>query len=170
MKSLLFEHKKDVRWGELLVDSRNIFNEINRASMIFHKWSSGARFSFNTYQHWKVLVMWFREKTDHIKEGFTQGETLDIVFHEFGLIPLSRSLTHPVQDIIRQRKIYALQVCYADDSALGTSLSWTKNCFAKLFELWPPLGYHPEPEKSIIITSRKSGVIEAPTSYNRGLK
>eukprot|EP00957_Ditylum_brightwellii_P178874 13625507-Ditylum_brightwellii.AAC.1 len=44
--------------GTTLVDARNGFNELSRMAMLWmvrHRWSSGAQFMFNCYQHWAIL-------------------------------------------------------------------------------------------------------------------
>eukprot|EP00957_Ditylum_brightwellii_P027730 2096251-Ditylum_brightwellii.AAC.1 len=47
-------------WGILLVDARNTLNKLNRMTMLWHVrhiWPAGSQYSFNTYQHWKILVV-----------------------------------------------------------------------------------------------------------------
>ena len=47
-------------WGVLLVDSKNGFNEINQIgvlSVIRHLWPSRARFFFNCYCHWSLIIL-----------------------------------------------------------------------------------------------------------------
>ena len=64
MSYLWSEHQEDVDWVVLLVDIRNAFNEINRTVMLYHvwnTWTAGAKFIFNTYPHWKVLVLQMSE-------------------------------------------------------------------------------------------------------------
>ena len=45
-------------WVFLLVDAKNVFNEINQVRMLWtvqHVWPSGARFVFNCYRHLSSL-------------------------------------------------------------------------------------------------------------------
>eukprot|EP00957_Ditylum_brightwellii_P165584 12605519-Ditylum_brightwellii.AAC.1 len=46
--------------GTTLVDARNGFNELSRFAMLWkvrHRWPTGARFIFNCYRHWALLVV-----------------------------------------------------------------------------------------------------------------
>ena len=50
MRILWEEHKKEEDWGLLLIDACSAFNEENRTAMlwvVWHKWPSGAQFTFN---------------------------------------------------------------------------------------------------------------------------
>ena len=54
------EHEEEEEWGFLLVDARNAFNEGNRIMILWtvrHDWPSGARFTFNCYGHWGILMV-----------------------------------------------------------------------------------------------------------------
>ena len=47
-------------WGFLLVDEKSVFNEIHRIGMlwaVFHLWLYGARFYFNCYCHWSLIIL-----------------------------------------------------------------------------------------------------------------
>jgi hypothetical protein len=53
-------HHMEEEWGFLLIDVRNAFNEQNRTRILWalhHEWPSGARFTFNCYRHWCILVI-----------------------------------------------------------------------------------------------------------------
>eukprot|EP00957_Ditylum_brightwellii_P097417 7419688-Ditylum_brightwellii.AAC.1 len=66
------DHTKEDGWGILLVDARNAFNEVNRRAMLWnvrHSWASGARFAFNTYRHWRKLVLCGYKDLVFSKEG-----------------------------------------------------------------------------------------------------
>ena len=54
-----------------------------------------ARFVFNTYRGWPVLVM--RGMSDYIlsKEGVTQGDPLSMYVYAIGTLPLIQSLQSP---------------------------------------------------------------------------
>eukprot|EP00957_Ditylum_brightwellii_P145023 11045126-Ditylum_brightwellii.AAC.1 len=46
--------------GTMLVDARNGFNELSMMAMlwtVWHWWAQGARFMFNCYRHWTLLVI-----------------------------------------------------------------------------------------------------------------
>jgi hypothetical protein len=81
---LLFEtHKAEEERGFLLVDAKNVFNKDNsRTAMcwtVHHQWPSGARYTFNCYRHWSVLVVRSANGTPLFlssKEGVTQGDHL----------------------------------------------------------------------------------------------
>ena len=104
MHILWDEHNKEEGWGFLLIDARNAFNEENRTAMLWavqHEWPSGAKFTFNYYRHWATLVV--RDTCDgsghflHSKDGVTQGDPLDMISYDIGVLPLIRELhnSHP---------------------------------------------------------------------------
>ena len=54
VQALWDENWTTENWGFLLVDARNVFNDINRVKFICkvkHLWPSGAHFLFNCYFH-----------------------------------------------------------------------------------------------------------------------
>eukprot|EP00957_Ditylum_brightwellii_P119106 9084361-Ditylum_brightwellii.AAC.1 len=60
MRQLWDDNSEEDSWGILLVDVRNAFNEINCRAMLWsvrHLWAPAARFAFNTYRHWRKLVL-----------------------------------------------------------------------------------------------------------------
>jgi hypothetical protein len=77
MQALWNLHETGEKWGLLLINASNAFNEQNRIEMLWavqHEWPSGARFVFNCYKHWVVLVL--RGNDSHAvfifsKEGVT---------------------------------------------------------------------------------------------------
>jgi hypothetical protein len=86
-------------WGFLLVDAKNAFNELNRIVMLWtirHEWPSCAKFAFNCYRHFVVLVIRSQDgkSTAFIfsKEGVTQGDALAMAAYGVGLLPLIRRL------------------------------------------------------------------------------
>ncbi len=149
MRLLWQSHAAEEEWGFLLVDAKNAFNEGNRTVMLWtvrHKWPSGARFTFNCYRHWSVLVV--RYPNGHAlmifsKEGVTQGDPLAMVAYGLLLLPLIRSLKSELPDVN--------QPWYADDSGAGGSFAGIRKYFALLQEKGPKRGYHPEPTKSILV-------------------
>ena len=73
-------------------------------------WPRCARFAFNTYRDWPVLVM--RGMSDYIlsKEGVTQGDPLSMYVYAIGTLPLIQSLQSPQS---------WTQLCYVDDASAG---------------------------------------------------
>ena len=111
--------------GVLLVDASNAFNSLNHISMLLHVrrlWPC-ARFVFNTYRGWPVLVM--RGMSDFIlsKEGVTQGDPLSMYVYAIGTLPLIQILRSP-QSLI--------QLWYADDASAGGLLRDLREWFLLL--------------------------------------
>ena len=80
------QHEDDEEWGFLLVDARNAFNEGNRHAFLWTirpRWPSGARFTFNCYKHWSMLILRNPDGQDcealHSREGVTQGDPLSMI-------------------------------------------------------------------------------------------
>ena len=111
------ENEDDEEWGFLLVDARNAFNEGNRIAFLWtirHLWPSGARFVFNCYKHWSLLIMRGEDGAItilHSKEGVTQGDPLAMVVYGVGMLPLTHSLRRQTEEL--------MQLWYADDAAAG---------------------------------------------------
>ena len=54
------QHILEERWGFLMVDVQNIFNEGNHIRSLLTVcllWLSGARLCFSCYRHWVILVV-----------------------------------------------------------------------------------------------------------------
>ena len=103
-------------WGVLLFDSANALNSLNRTAMLLHArllWPHCARFLFNTYRVWSLLVLKGCSDYLHSREGVTQGDPLSIFMYAIRTLPLIRSLTNPAQ---------CTQLRYADDASAGGSL------------------------------------------------
>jgi hypothetical protein len=141
--------KTEEKWGFLLIDASNAFNEQNRIKMLWavrHEWLSGARFVFNCYKHWAVLE--FGGNGGHAififsKEGVTQGDPLSMFAYEIGILPLIRQLKAEFPQVE--------QPWYADDAGAGAKLDEIGRFFRQLREIGPLFGYYPEPTKSILI-------------------
>eukprot|EP00957_Ditylum_brightwellii_P131615 10037849-Ditylum_brightwellii.AAC.1 len=52
-----------------------------------HVWPSGCRYAFNTYRHWKILVV-RGGKCLYSKEGVTQGGPLAMILYALGVLPI----------------------------------------------------------------------------------
>jgi hypothetical protein len=120
MQALWDLHETEENWGFLFIDTSNAFNEQNRIEMLWavqQEWPSRARFVFNCYKHWAVLVL--RGNDGHAafifsKAGVTQGEPLSMFAFGIGILPL-----------IRQLKVEFPQVeqpWYADDARAGAKI------------------------------------------------
>ena len=99
--SLWADHQEDVGYGVLLLDTWNAFNDINQTAMLWnvqHTWSAGTGFGFNTYQHWKVLVLRGSTGTVHTKEEAAQGDALVMILYGLGV--LSIISTAPCYDLV----------------------------------------------------------------------
>jgi hypothetical protein len=81
----------------VLVDASYAFNEQNRIEMLWevrHEWPFGARFVFNCYKHWAVLVLHGNDGLTVIfsREGVTQGDPLSMFDYGIGILSLIRQL------------------------------------------------------------------------------
>eukprot|EP00957_Ditylum_brightwellii_P027485 2077883-Ditylum_brightwellii.AAC.1 len=71
--------------GTTLVDARNGFNELSCYAMLWtvrHLWLAGARFVFNCYWHWALLIICRPGSPPiiiHSKEGITKGNPLAMI-------------------------------------------------------------------------------------------
>ena len=61
---------------------------------IWHKWRSGAQFTFDFYRHWATLVVRYTGDDSghflHSKEGVTQGDPLTIIVYGIEVLTLIR--------------------------------------------------------------------------------
>ena len=81
-----------------------------------HRWTAGARFVFNFYNHWAQLLL--RQPgeppvTILSREGVTQGYPLSMVLYGITLVPLTEEL--------RAADLGLLSPIYADDVAFNGS-------------------------------------------------
>ena len=150
MNEMFSTHQdQDSGWGVLLVDAANAFNSLNRAAMLLHArvlWPRCARFLFNTYRGWSVLMLRGSSTFLYSKEGVTQGDPLSMFMYAVGTLPLIRSLHDPGR---------WTQLWYADDASAGGTLSELRNWFDLLCSRGPSFGYHPEPTKSFVVVNER---------------
>ena len=150
MNELFLAHQdQGTGWGVLLVDAANAFNSLNRAAMLLHArvlWPRCARFLFNTYRGWSVLVLKGSSTFLYSKEGVTQGDPLSIFMYAIGTLPLIRSLHNPG---------HWTQLWYADDASAGGTLLELRDWFALLCSRGPAFGYFPEPTKSYVVVNKR---------------
>eukprot|EP00957_Ditylum_brightwellii_P162016 12334908-Ditylum_brightwellii.AAC.1 len=91
MALLWDEHDNKENWGILLVDTCNAFNKVNRRAMLWnvqHSWAAGSRFAFNTYCHWRKLVLRGHDNIVMSKEGVTQGNSLAMILYALAVLPI----------------------------------------------------------------------------------
>ena len=85
-------------WWFLLVGAKNVFNNINWFGILWtvqHLWPPGARFFFNYYCPWSLLVLNNRNGAAnflHSREGVTQGEPLTMIDLGMGILQLIKNL------------------------------------------------------------------------------
>jgi hypothetical protein len=149
MRSLWKAHEEEEKWGFLLVDARNAFNEGNRMAMLWtvrHRWPSGARFTFNCYRHWAILIVRAQDGLAIFlfsKEGVTQGDPLAMIIYGILLLPLIQRLKNELPTVD--------QPWYADDAGAGGTFPELRAYVKALEKYGPTRGYFPEPTKSILI-------------------
>jgi hypothetical protein len=110
------------------------------------KWTSGARFVFNCYRHWAILVIRAGNRLALFifsKEGVTQGNPLAMVAYGISLLPLIRRLKDEFPSVE--------QPWYADDAGAGGKFADLRRYSLRLQEISPSYGYFPEPDKSILV-------------------
>mmetsp|Transcript_5227 Transcript_5227/g.7776 ORF Transcript_5227/g.7776 Transcript_5227/m.7776 type:complete len:169 (+) Transcript_5227:2704-3210(+) len=153
MNNMWMDYGDKEGWGILLVDARNTFKEVNQMALLWHVqhiWPSGSRYTFDTYCHWKILVV--RNGTNlYIKEGVTQGDPLAMVLYALGVLPIIEHLEQYCKDDTTNLcLLFLIQIWYADDSAFAGYFAKVWKWFKELCKIGPPLGYFPEPDKSIL--------------------
>jgi hypothetical protein len=146
------EHKQEEDYGFLLIDAKNAFNAFNRIQMLWtvrHEWAKGARFTFNCYKHWAILVVRDAGGTGtiiHSKEGVTQGDPISMFGYGVGTLPLARQLKAEVKGLH--------QPWYADDAGAQGKFEAIGQLYDRLEEIGPYSGYFPESSKSILIVGK----------------
>ena len=123
------------------------FNSLHRVAALWNspiQWPRCSRLLFNTYRGYPSLILQGSNKSEALysKEGVGQGDPLSMLMYASALIPLFQSLSNPSTWI---------QNWYADDSSCAAKLTDLCDWFDKLCDLGPKYGYHPEPEKCILI-------------------
>eukprot|EP00957_Ditylum_brightwellii_P009373 708873-Ditylum_brightwellii.AAC.1 len=72
--------------------------------------------------------------------------------YALGVLPIILQLKHHQQDVESLSRISErLQAWYADDSAKAAFFEAIRDFFRELCRIGPPLGYFPEPDKSILV-------------------
>jgi hypothetical protein len=115
---------------------------------VWHKWPSGAQFTFNFYKHWGTLVISSNNGTGVFifsKEGVTQGDPLSMFAYGICILPLIR--------VLKQEFPEVEQPWYTDDAGAGGKFDAIRHLFLRLQDIAPSFGYFPEPSNSILIVS-----------------
>ena len=145
----LFEINQAVQpgWGVLLIDASNAFNSSNRIAMLLNVrkfWPRCARFVFNTYRGWPVLVLRGHSEFLFSREGVTQGDPLSMFVYAIGTLPL----IHSLEDACRWTQLW-----YADDASAGGLLEDLLIWFKLLCSRGPSFGYCPQPAKCFVVVA-----------------
>jgi hypothetical protein len=88
-------------WDEH-ADEENYLLMPEMASTIRHKWPARARFCFNCYRHWSILVVQGKNGdvfVPHSKNGFTQGNPVAMIAYGIRLLPLIEALGEQHKDV-----------------------------------------------------------------------
>ena len=136
-------------WSFFLIDAKNSFNNIHRVRIIWtvqHVWPSGARFVFNFYCHWLLLVFRNRNGTAiflHGRDGVMQGDPLAMIAYRIGILPLIKNLKQAIHEVT--------QTWYADDARFFGTFTIIERYFYLLTLQGLGRRYYPEPYKSVLI-------------------
>ena len=131
------------------MDARNAFNPLNRVTALWNsriQWPRCSRFLLNIYRSYPSLILQGSTKSEALYSKEGQGDPLSMLMYASALMPLIQSLSNPTTWI---------QNWYANDSSCTAKLTDLCDWFDKLCDLGPKYGYHPEPEKCILIVDAK---------------
>ena len=101
-------------------------------------WPSGARFVFNFYRHWSLLVLLngnCMASFLYIKEGVTQGYPLEMIVYGIRIFPPIKNLKWEIPDITHP--------WYAGDAGVLGTFTRIETCFYLLTCQGPGRGYYP---------------------------
>jgi hypothetical protein len=140
-------------YGMLLVDASNAFNAVNRTAAMWNArqtWPSAARFLFNTYRGYNLLIIRSSVSPGSgtimlSREGVTQGDPLSMFLYGIAIMPLIHRCKMDGPD--------CRQVWYADDSSAAGRLTRLRQWLDVLLADGPSFGYFPEAAKSYLIVT-----------------
>ena len=108
MRTIWESMKEEEEIGFLLIDARNAFNKDNQTNMLWtvrHICPTGARFTFNCYQHHSMLYLKLADGQEfeiiHSWEGVTQGNPLAMIAYGISLLPMIRILRKEFPDVFQ---------------------------------------------------------------------
>ena len=129
----------------LLVDASNAFNALNRKAALHniqYTCPELSTFLHNLYQGEAELFLPNSEEIIYSREGTTQGGPESMAFYAVSTTSLLKS----------KHADSAKRVFYADDGNGVSKLIKLSEWWKELQVIGPPLGYDPNPSKSILIT------------------
>ena len=129
----------------LLVDASNAFNALNRKAALHNVQyicPELSTFLHNLYQGDAELFLPNSEEIIYSREGTTQGGPESMAFYAVSTTSLLKS----------QHADPAKRVFYADDGNGASKLVRLSEWWKELKVIGPPLGYDPNPGKSVLIT------------------
>ena len=123
----------------LLIDVSNAFNFLNRHTAlrnILNQCPGLATIAINCYR--LDVLLFIDGEVILSSEGTTQGDPLAMAIYAIGILPLIHHLNHQL----------CTQVWYADDAAVGGSLSALREWWDDLCSSGPMFDYYPNASKS----------------------
>ena len=138
-------------FGFLQIDAKNAFNELDRTMMLYvtrYLWPHGARYAYNCYKHWSVVL--FHDPTSGIATkifsatGVVQGCPLSMYLYSLTTVPLIQRLQREFSSL--------LHLWYADDGNIAGPFDQIQCFLSRLTNLGKPYGYYVQPSKCQLIT------------------
>jgi len=137
--------KDDSCEAVLLVDASNAFNTLNRKAMMHNIGiicPAIARYVRNTYTVAPRLIV-AEEKEVRSEEGTTQGDPIAMAIYALAISVLQQKISYKSTSV--------KQVGFADDLSGGGKVQDVKKWWDAVRKHGPPLGYHPNANKSCLI-------------------
>ena len=146
-------HYQDEEIGFLMVDADNAFNRLNRTAMLWtvrHECPTLARYAFNTYRHWSLLVIRGTDGTAtflYSKEGLAQGDPIAMICYGVGTLPLVRPIKKKLPDTTQSN--------YADDLAILSKFKEIREYAEHLQAKGPHVGYFIQLSKCVLVVPER---------------